>query len=160
MNKIATAAALSLVVFAGAAGAQYKPKGQPKAAAPAASPTVDVGNLQRAPQATEFRRISREDAYKLYQSGQAVFIDVRSHQSFTQGHIKGALSIPGSQLISRFGEVTPGKMVITYCACGAEESSGAAVNNLTAHGVKNAAALKGGWAEWKAAGLPMAAGPK
>ena len=159
MNKIASAA-VAIVLVAGVASAQYKPKGSPKTPARAASPTVDVGGLQRAPQTTEFRRISRENAYKLYQSGQATFIDVRSHQSFSQGHIKGALSIPGSQLISRFAEVTPGKMVITYCACGAEESSGKAVLNLNAHGVKNAAALKGGLAEWKAARLPIAAGPK
>jgi rhodanese-related sulfurtransferase len=85
---------------------------------------------------------------------------VRSHPSFRTGHIKGALSIPGSQLIQRFSEVTPGKMVITYCACDAEQSSGKAVLNLYAHGVKNAAALKGGLAEWKAARLPIAAGPR
>ena len=153
MKRIA-AAAVSLVLIAGAAGAQYKPKSQqtPK--------NVEIGKLQPAQKPAEFRRISREDAYKAYQAGQAVFIDVRSHQSFTQGHIKGALSIPNSQLISRFDEVTPGKLVITYCACPAEETSGAAVANLNAHGVKNAAALKGGWLEWKAARLPIAAGPK
>lgn len=155
MNKIVAAAA-SLVLIAGAASAQYKPKTQQKAA----PNNVNVGKLQPAKKTTEFRRITREEAYKLYQAGQAVFIDVRSHQSFSQGHIKGALSIPGSQLISRFDEVTPGKTVITYCACPAEESSGAAVVNLNAHGVKNAAALKGGYLEWKAARLPIAAGPK
>ena len=152
MKKIA-AAAVSLVLIAGAASAQYKPKSQqPK--------NVDVGKLQPANKAPEFRRITREEAFKLYQAGQAVFIDVRSHQSFSQGHIKGALSIPGSQLIQRYDEVTPGKTVITYCACPAEESSGAAAANLTAHGVKNVAALKGGYLEWKAARLPIAAGPK
>lgn len=156
MKRIVAAAA-SLVLITGAASAQYKPKGQPQKAAPK---NVNVGKLQPAQKTTEFRRITREEAYKLYQAGQAVFIDVRSHQSFSQGHIKGALSIPNSQLISRFDEVTPGKTVITYCACPAEESSGAAVVNLTAHGVKNAAALKGGYLEWKAARLPIAAGPK
>jgi rhodanese-related sulfurtransferase len=153
MNHKIAAAAVSLALLAGIADAQYKPKQKP-------ANNVNVGALQKAPQATEFRRISREDAYKLYQSGQAVFIDVRSHQSFSQGHIKGALSIPNSQLITRFSEVTPGKTVITYCACEAEESAGRAVVNLNAHGVKNAAALKGGWLEWKAARLPIAAGPK
>ena len=158
MNTRIATAAVSLVLIAGVAGAQYKPKNQQK---PAASPSnVNVGQLQKAPQATEFRRISREDAYKLYQSGQAVFLDVSSHQSFSQGHIKGALSIPNSQLITRFSEVPPGKTVITYCACEAEESAGRAVINLNQHGVKNAAALKGGWLEWKAARLPIAAGPR
>ena len=154
MIKRLSAAAVSLVLIAVVAGAQYKPKPQQN------KPNVNVGSLQKVPPSTEFRRIGRDDAYKLWKSGQAVFIDVRSYQSFTQGHIKGALSIPGSQLISRFNEVTPGKIVITYCACDAEQSSGKAVLNLNAHGVKNAAALKGGWMEWKAAGLPAQAGPK
>jgi len=149
MQKIA-AVAVSLVLAAGVANAQYKKK-------PA---EAKAAQLQPVQTSTEFRRISREDAYKLYQAGQATFIDVRSHGSFATGHIKGALSIPGSQLIERFNEVTPGKMVITYCACDAEQSSGKAVLNLNAHGVKNAAALKGGYLEWKAARLPIAAGPR
>ena len=149
MKKIA-AAAVSLVLAAGVASAQYKPK-----------PKQNEAQLQPAAKQTEFRRISREDAYRLYQAGQATFVDVRSHQSFTTGHIKGAISIPGSQLIQRFAEIaSPDKVIITYCACDAEQSSGKAVLNLNAHGVKNAAALKGGLQEWKAARLPIAAGPK
>lgn len=150
MQKI-VALAVSFVLVAGTAGAQYKKK-----------PTeqkIQVGGQSVKGQA-EFRRITREEAFRLYKAGQAVFIDVRSFESFKTGHIKGALSIPGSQLITRYNEVTPGKTVITYCACPAEESSGAAVLNLTAHGVKNAAALKGGYLEWRAAGHPVQAGPK
>lgn len=155
MKKIA--AALSLLLAATGATAQYKPKTQQQKPAPA----VTTGQAQRVQPTGEFRRISREDAYELYKSGKAVFVDVRSHQSFTTGHIKGAVSIPGSQIISRFGEVqSPDKLIITYCACDAEQSSGKAVMNLAAHGVKNAAALKGGYNEWKAARLPIAAGPK
>lgn len=153
MQKIA-AATLSLVLISSAASAQYKPKTKPRQS------SINVGTLQPAPKATDFRRITRDEALKLYKSGQAVFVDVRSHQSFSYGHIKGALSIPGSQLISRFNEVPAGKLVITYCACDAEQSSGRAVQNLMQHGVKNAAALKGGYDEWKAAKLPIAAGPK
>jgi rhodanese-related sulfurtransferase len=158
MKKIASLA-LALVLVTGTASAQYKKK---EPAKPAAKPAnnVNVGGLQPAQKVTEFRRITRDEAFRLYKAGQAVFIDVRSFDSFKTGHIKGALSIPGSQLISRFDEVTPGKMVITYCACDAEQSSGKAALNLMAHGVKNVAALKGGWHEWKAAGLPGQAGPR
>jgi rhodanese-related sulfurtransferase len=165
MKKIA-AAAVTLVLVAGAATAQYKPKGQPQQKPASTTPpiTVERANAQPVQQSqpsTEFRRISRQDAYDLYKAGKAVFVDVRSHQSFTTGHIRGAVSIPGSQLITRFGEVQQAeKLIITYCACDAEQSSGKAVQNLTAHGVKNAAALKGGYNEWKAAGLPIAAGPR
>lgn len=107
-----------------------------------------------------FQRISQEDAFKLYQKGSAVFIDVRSNEQFSYGHIMGALSIPNSQLVQRFGEVTPGKTVITYCACDAEQSSGRGAVSLQAHGIRNVYALKGGWMEWKAARRPISAGPK
>jgi rhodanese-related sulfurtransferase len=150
--KNIVAVAVTAVLAAGVASAQYKPK--PK------TPAQNQAQLQAVKPSTEFRRISREEAYKLYQKNEAVFVDVRSHHSFSTGHIKGALSIPGSQLIQRFSEVTPGKIVITYCACDAEQSSGKAVLNLNAHGIRNAAALKGGIQEWKAARLPIAAGPR
>lgn len=152
MKRLVVVTVSLALLAAGAASAQYKKKAE--------EPKVNIGKLQKAPVPNEFRRISREDAFKLYQKGEAVFVDVRSYQSFTTGHIKGALSIPGSQLISRFSEVPPGKMVITYCACEHEESSGKAVLNLNAHGVKNTVALKGGYLEWRAAGHPVIAGPK
>src|SRR5687767_1231816 len=107
-----------------------------------------------------FQRISQADAYKLYQENKAVFIDVRSNAQFQLGHIKGSLSIPGSQIVKRFGEAAQGKIVITYCACSAEQSSGAAATNLVNHGVKNVWALKGGLNDWKANRYPIAAGPK
>ena len=100
-------------------------------------------------------RISRDEARKLVNAGKAVFVDVRSEHSFETAHIKGALSIPGSQLAMRITELPPKKMIITYCACHAEETAGLAVAVLKAHGLKKAAALKGGWNEWRDANLPM-----
>jgi len=147
MRKLA---AIAILAAAGIASAQYKP-------VPTPQPQQKGTKLQ---QATEFRRISQKEALSLYNSGKAVFIDVRSHEQFSYGHIKGALSIPNSQLITRFKEVPVGKTIITYCACDAEQSSGRAVQNLNAHGVRNVAALTGGWQEWKSAGLPVAVGPK
>lgn len=108
----------------------------------------------------QFPRISIADAYKMYKENKAVFIDVRSNEQYQLGHIKGALSIPGSQLVKRYAEVTPGKTVITYCACSAEQSSGRAASTMIAHGAKNIFALKGGWNDWKSAGYPTATGPK
>jgi len=107
-----------------------------------------------------FPRISIADALTLHKNGKAVFIDVRSNEQFSYGHIRGALSIPNSQLVKRFNEVPPGMTVITYCACSAEQSSGRGAASLIGHGVKNVFALKGGWEEWKSAGNPTAVGPK
>ena len=130
---------------------------QMKTAVPKKSPLVSSAKQTSA---GTFQRISQADAYKLYRENKAVFIDVRSNAQFALGHIKGSLSIPGSQIVSRFGEAAQGKIVITYCACSAEQSSGAAATNLVNHGVKNVWALKGGWHDWKNNRYPIAAGPK
>ena len=153
-KAVATAIALTMATIA---SAQYKPKPKP---APGQTSPVVVSGARSTSGAPMFSRISQADAYKLYKEGKAVFVDVRSQTQFELGHIKGAMSIPGSQLIKRFAEVPPRKTVITYCACSAEQSSGRAASDLAAHGVKNVFALKGGWNEWKDAGNPTAVGPK
>ena len=140
--------------------AQMKPAKPAPGARPGTKAAPLSGPGARNNAAPAFARISIDDAVKMQKAGKAVFIDVRSNEQFSYGHIKGALSIPGSQLIRRFAEVTPGKTVITYCACSAEQSSGRAATDLMAHGVKNVFALKGGWTEWRDRGLPTAVGPK
>ena len=144
------------VLSAAVASAQMKvaPKPAPGQAKPLAVPGARTANP------ANFPRISMADAVKLHKAGKAVFIDVRSNEQFSYGHIRGAKSIPNSQLVQRFNEVPPGLTVITYCACSAEQSSGRGASSLIAHGVKNVFALKGGWEEWKASGNPTAVGPK
>lgn len=151
----AVVVALALLMVVVVANAQMKVKPQ---SSPSRSPFA-VSGAQPA-NAAQFPRISQADALKLYEQGRAVFIDVRSNEQFTKGHIKGALSIPGSQIVGRFAEVPARKTVITYCACSAEQSSGRAAVDLIGHGVKNVFALKGGWSEWESSGKPTAAGEK
>ncbi|HEV7764322.1 MAG TPA: rhodanese-like domain-containing protein [Thermoanaerobaculia bacterium] len=147
--------ALTLTLTAALASAQMKqaPKGT-------ANPSPIVVSGANRAQPGSFPRISQADAYKLYKEGKAVFIDVRSNAQYQESHIKDSLSIPGSQIVARFREVTPGKTVIAYCACSAEQSSGHAATNLVNHGVKNVWALKGGIQDWKSNGYPTASGSK
>lgn len=152
-NRIVVA--LATLMIASLAQAQMKVNQSAKPS----SPFVVSGAQTKAP-GEQFPRISMEDAVKLHKEGKAVFIDVRSNEQFTKGHIKGALSIPGSQIVGRFKEVPPGKTVITYCACSAEQSSGRAAQQLIGHGVKNVFALKGGWASWQAGDFPVATGSR
>lgn len=149
-------AILAITLTGTIASAQMKPQPKPTPRAPA--PLIASGARNNT--ATQFPRISQDDAYKLFLEGKATFIDVRSNEQFSYGHIKGALSIPRSQIVGRFNEVMPGKTIITYCACGAEEASGVAATSLISHGVKNVFALKGGWSTWKSAGRPIVVGPK
>jgi rhodanese-related sulfurtransferase len=142
--------ALSLSLTGVLAHAQMK-TAVPKKSTLASSSQQAAGTVQL---------ISQADAYKLFREDKAVFIDVRSNAQFSLGHIKGSLSIPGSQIVTRFGEAAKNKIIITYCACSAEQSSAAAATNLVNHGVKNVWALKGGWNDWKNNRYPIAAGPK
>jgi rhodanese-related sulfurtransferase len=160
MQKPAAALAAAVVatlLVAGPAGAQMKPKPQPPAGA---QNPVQIRGAQVAPTPSldSVKRITREEAQQLVKQGKAVYIDVRSTMSYTSGHIKGALSLPLSQLIDRLKEAPPNKMLITYCACVEEHTAAVAVVRLNQHGLKNAAALIGGWNDWKAKGLPTETG--
>jgi rhodanese-related sulfurtransferase len=154
-NAVVLAAAFALAL---GADAQMKNAVKPSAQGTAPAPKANAQPMKPIPvqrqSLDQVRRISVAEANKLVTQGKAVLVDVRSKEQFDLGHIKGALHIPGSQLMSRLREVPPGKMIITYCACSAEQSSGRAVIDLAAHNVKNSAALQGGWVAWKDAGLP------
>lgn len=155
MRKL-TILSLATMLVASAAGAQYKPK---SATPPPSSPqTMQAGAQQAPPTLDKARRIKRAEAISLAEAGKAVFVDVRSEETFKKGHIKGAMSIPFSQLALRLRELPPGKMVITYCACPAEHTAALAVLGLNAHKLNNAAALVGGWDEWVGAGEPVESG--
>ena len=105
------------------------------------------------------KRITRDEAMKEVKSGKAVFVDVRSFQQYTLGHLPGALSVPRSQLMTRLRELPPGKKIITYCACPVQEHTSAlAVLELNSHNVKNTAALLDGYLGWRSAGLPIETG--
>jgi len=139
-------AACASVVLAGRALAQMKPQPQ--------SPIrIEYPKVQQASE--QAPRISKEEAEKLFKQGKAVFVDVRSEHTYSIGHIKGAISIPGSQLAMRITEIPPKKKIITYCACHAEETAGLAVAILKAHCIKDTAALKGGWTEWRDSHYPI-----
>ena len=81
------------------------------------NPNVILTPPNAAEQALEkAKRISRDEAIKLVKEGKAIFVDVRSRDSYEAGHIKGAVSIPESQIVERLKELPPHKMIITYCA--------------------------------------------
>jgi rhodanese-related sulfurtransferase len=158
MRKLTILSLAAMLVASAAAHAQYKPK---SATPPPSSPqTMQPGAQQAPPTLDKARRIKRGEAISLADAGKAVFVDVRSEETFKKGHIKGAMSIPFSQLALRLRELPPNKMVITYCACPAEHTAALAVLGLNAHKMMNAAALVGGWDEWVGAGEPTETGAK
>ena len=71
------------------------------------------------PRAEEsYPQVSRVDlaqAKSAYDSGTAVFVDVRDQVYFNNGHIPGAVSIPLSEIQDRLDELNPSDWIILYC---------------------------------------------
>jgi len=63
----------------------------------------------------EVPRVTPEEAIAAYNSGAAVFVDVRGTDQYSQSHIAGALSIPLTEIEARIGELDPNDWIITYC---------------------------------------------
>jgi 3-mercaptopyruvate sulfurtransferase SseA len=112
MRKAVTLVAASVLVT-GIAAAQMKVK--PTAPAQKA-PLVVPGAQQQQAAVQSVRRVTTAEAARLVKANEAVLVDVRSQEQFNKGHIRGAVSIPGSQLMQRLKELPAGKLIITYCA--------------------------------------------
>jgi rhodanese-related sulfurtransferase len=105
-----------------------------------------------------FRRITIDELKPLFDRGQLTVIDVRDADAYAQSHIPGALQIPLEYVSGEASYLPKDRLIVTYCTCPAEESSGLAVQVLASRGVTNAAALVGGLKAWTNRGYPLDAG--
>ncbi len=120
MRKLAAVAIASTFV-AGLAAAQLKVPAQQQPPTSTSPVQIQMIKPQQQPAAADpalesARRIPRAEAIKLVKESKAIFVDVRSKESYVAEHIKGALSLPLSELPARMGELPQNKMIITYCA--------------------------------------------
>ncbi|MEW6366557.1 MAG: metalloregulator ArsR/SmtB family transcription factor [Acidobacteriota bacterium] len=88
----------------------------------------------------------------------AIVIDVRPREEYEAGHVRGALSIPLSQLKQRLAGLPRGKQIVAYCRGPYCVLAAEAVRLLRTRGF-DAVRLKEGYPEWRDAGLPVASGP-
>jgi len=101
-------------------------------------------------------RITVEELKKLMTDQQVVVVDVRSADAYKTGHIKGAINLPLDKIqAGDYKDLPRDKRVITYCSCGAEQSSAAATSLLEKAGFKNGATLLGGTNAWQQSGGEM-----
>ena len=84
-----------------------------------AAPTTaaDNGASQSAPE-DNVPRISLDEFTTLYGSfsSRPYIVDVRVKDSYDEGHIKGAVSIPEAEMSNRIGELPKDKLIVAYCA--------------------------------------------
>lgn len=62
------------------------------------------------------RRISPAELREAWKKGKAILIDVRTEESYSAAHIKGARLIPVDDIGSRFRELPKNKIIATYCS--------------------------------------------
>jgi rhodanese-related sulfurtransferase len=115
---------------------------------------------------TELRRkasgmlaVPPTDAVKLI-NNDAVVIDLRSMEAFSNGHIVNAKSVPMDELAGRMAKLDKLKNKPVIAVCDSGITSTKAVNTLRSSGFESVYGLKGGMAAWGQAGLPVVTGKK
>jgi rhodanese-related sulfurtransferase len=93
-----------------------------------------------------------------------VLIDVREPSEWDQGHVPGAINVPRGMLELRADPESPAAdpglsanrdaRVIVYCLKVPGARSLLAAQTLGSMGYSNVAAMRGGFEEWRAEGLP------
>ena len=89
-----------------------------------------------------------------------LFVDVREHEEWNEGHIPGAVHVPRGHLESRIEGVVSDRdrSIVLYCAGGAR--SAFAAKALDELGYTSVVSLAGGYTDWKRNGfatqLPLA----
>lgn len=79
-------------------------------------PTVAAGDSSQ-PTVEDAPRMALEDFKKLYDdpAKRPIIVDVRPVSAFEQGHIKGAISLPHSDIDARINELPKNKLIVAYC---------------------------------------------
>lgn len=99
--------------------------------------------------------VSRDELRRRLRAGEVLAVDVRPAEEYQAGHIPGARSIPFGELLQRLDELDG--EVVAYCRGAHCVLAHDAVRLLAAEG-RPARRLEDGMLEWRAAGLPVAAG--
>ena len=103
---------------------------------------------------SKLRTMTRDDLRARLRDGDVVVLDVRPEPEYAAGHIRGAISIPITDLESRLGEIPDGTEVVAYCRGPYCVYADEAVRVLTRNGVL-AARLEDGFPEWAETRLPV-----
>ena len=101
-------------------------------------------NLEPVPAKELWQRVKR---------GLVTVLDVRPAEEYAQGHIRGAINVPVSELKKRLHHIPADQEVVAYCRGPYCLLAFEAVQALRKKGLK-ARRLEHGYPEWKSAGLP------
>ncbi|MCF2863351.1 rhodanese-like domain-containing protein [Pseudoalteromonas sp. Cnat2-41] len=80
-------------------------------------------------------------------------LDVRSKQEYQQGHIKGAVNIPHSEIVENGATLNKDTAIVVYCRSG--RRAGIALEALKKQGFTQLYHLEGDFLKWQQAELPL-----
>ncbi len=102
----------------------------------------------------EITRAELEDRLRI---GDVIVLDVRPTPEFTAGHVRGARSVPISELRHHLRALPHNTEVVAYCRGPYCVYANDAVLQLAKHGYR-ASRLQDGYPEWRGEGRPVAVG--
>ena len=101
-----------------------------------------------------------EVAKQVFDTGNALFVDVRSQDMFDEGHIPGAVSLPLGEFDDRLetfaADVPPTQPIVTYCSGRLCQDSHTAAQRLLERGFENVVIYIDGFPGWVEYGYPVA----
>ncbi len=100
------------------------------------------------------RQLGVNDAVKLANAKQGVFLDVRNAEQFKAGSVPQSRNVPASDITNKLGSLPKDKPIIVVCERG--RSAVGVVNTLKSNGYDEVYCLQGGLAAWIEAGMPLA----
>lgn len=101
------------------------------------------------------QRVSPQDAISLINHQEALIIDIRDQDAFTNAHIVGAMNIPSDKLEDKLQQLNKYKAKPIILVCYKGISSVEAGTKLHKQGFEKIYSLAGGIGAWQNAGLPL-----
>ena len=101
------------------------------------------------------KKISSQQLIELTNKDNAVLIDLRSSDDYSNGRITGSINIPFSEIEDRSHEIklSDEKSLVLICDAGSQSAN--AGESLKKHGFDNSLILSGGISQWKMDNLPL-----
>ena len=100
--------------------------------------------------------VEGEELLRRVRDGEVTVLDVRPPEEYRAGHIRGALSIPVTELKARLRELPKNREIVAYCRGPYCVMAVEAVQLLRARGFE-AHRIEQGVADWRARGWPVEA---
>ena len=101
------------------------------------------------------QQVGTLEATRLMNQPGTLVLDVRDEKEFAEGHLPRARNVPLKELAAKAAELAKNKAKPVLVTCRTGARSAAACRALKANGFTAVYQLKGGFAEWQKASLPV-----